>query len=80
MLSFSWAWLPAILVIGTALLAIPYLAFLVLVFLLGLPFLLIWGGDFVAHDPVEEIRRTKRIRFFGPGGPDDPFANDPYDD
>jgi hypothetical protein len=34
----------------------------------------------LANDPAEEIRQTKRHRFLGPGGPDDPFANDPYDD
>jgi hypothetical protein len=80
MLSFSWAWLPAILrhwdgPLGHSVPRVSRPRVLA-----GLPFLLIWGVGFVAHDPAEEIRRTKRHRFFGPGGPDDPFANDPYDD
>jgi hypothetical protein len=35
---------------------------------------------FLSNDPGEELRRVKRHQFLGPGGPDDPFANDPYDD
>ncbi len=80
MSSYSWAWLPAIVIVGAAVLAIPYLAFPIFLLLLGLPVLLIWGGEFLAHDPAEEIPKTKRHRFFGPGGPDDPFADDPYED
>ena len=41
---------------------------------------LIWLGEFLANDPAAEIRATKRHQFLGPGGPDDPFADDPYDD
>ncbi len=52
----------------------------VIVFLLIGPFWLIWMGGFLANGPAEEIRRTKRHRFLGPGGPDDPFADDPFDD
>jgi hypothetical protein len=75
-----WAGLPAIFIVGTAV-VIPYLGFLVFLFvLLALPFLFIWGSEFLANDPAEEIRRTKRHQFLGPGGPDDPFAGDPYDE
>jgi len=41
---------------------------------------LIWMGPFLANDPSEEIRATKRHQFLGPGGPDDPFRDDPFDD
>jgi hypothetical protein len=41
---------------------------------------LIWAIMFLANDPGEELRQVKRHQFLGPGGPDDPFANDPYDD
>ena len=41
---------------------------------------LVWMIVFLANDPTEEIRQTKHHRFLGPGGPDDPFADDPYDD
>jgi hypothetical protein len=41
---------------------------------------LVWMVFFVANDPGEEIRHTKHHQFLGPGGPDDPFANDRYDD
>jgi hypothetical protein len=41
---------------------------------------LIWAVLFLANDPAEEIRRTKHHQFLGPGGPDDPFAGDPFDD
>jgi hypothetical protein len=41
---------------------------------------LTWMVFFVANDPSEEICHAKHHRFLGPGGPDDPFANDPYDD
>jgi hypothetical protein len=81
MLSYLWAWIPATFIVGTAVLAIPYLGFLVFFFFcLALPFLFIWGSEFLANDPAEEIRRTKRHQFLGPGGPDDPFAGDPYDE
>lgn len=40
---------------------------------------LVWMAFFVANDPEEEILHARRDRFLGPGGPDDPFANDPYD-
>jgi hypothetical protein len=41
---------------------------------------LLWMGLFLANDPTEEILATKRHQFLGPGGPDDPFAGDPFDD
>ena len=45
-----------------------------------IPIWLIWMALFVANDPSEEIRKAKHHQFLGPGGPDDPFANDPFDD
>lgn len=30
--------------------------------------------------PVEALARVKRHEFLGPGGPDDPFADVPYED
>jgi hypothetical protein len=33
----------------------------------------------LANGPADEIRATKRHQFLGPGGLDDPFANDPFD-
>jgi hypothetical protein len=41
---------------------------------------LVWMVIVLSNNPSEELRRTKRHRLLGPGGPDDPFANDPYDD
>jgi hypothetical protein len=41
---------------------------------------LIWLGRFRANGPALEMRATKRYRFLGQGGPDDPFRDDPYDD
>ena len=41
---------------------------------------LIWMIFFLANDPSEEVREVKRYRFLGPGGPDDPFAGDPWDE
>ena len=41
---------------------------------------LLWMGLFLADDPAEEIRATKRYEFLGQGGPDDPFRDDPFDD
>jgi hypothetical protein len=41
---------------------------------------LVWVTLFLADGGVEEVRRTKRHQFLGPGGPDDPLANDPFDD
>ena len=52
----------------------------IIVLLLIAPVLLIWVGEFFANYPAEEIRRPKRHQFLGPGGPDDPFAHDPWDD
>jgi hypothetical protein len=40
----------------------------------------VWMVFFVAGDPSEEIRHAKHYEFLGPGGPDDPFAGDPWDD
>jgi hypothetical protein len=54
-------------------------AILFVPFLLALVWL-VWFALFLANDPVEEILQTKRHRFLGPGGPDDPFAHDPFDD
>jgi hypothetical protein len=39
-----------------------------------------WIALFLANDPAEEIRKVKHHQFLGPGGPDDPFADDPFDD
>jgi hypothetical protein len=53
-------------------------AFVIVLFLftvVALP----WLALFSANDPAEEIRATTRHQFLGPGGPDDPFANDPFD-
>jgi hypothetical protein len=52
---------------------------LILLFLF-IPVWLVWVAMFLANGPVDEIRRTKRHQFLGPGGPDDPFADDPFDD
>jgi hypothetical protein len=38
-----------------------------------------WLGLFLDNGPADEIRAAKRHQFLGPGGPDDPFANDPFD-
>jgi hypothetical protein len=54
-------------------------ASLIVFFLFGLVWF-IWAGPFLTNDPAEEIRQTKRHQFFGPGGPDDPFASDPFDE
>jgi hypothetical protein len=54
-------------------------ALLILVFPVALA-RLVWMVFFLANDPSEEIRQTKHLQFLGPGGPDDPFADDPYDD
>ena len=54
---------------------------LLLIALLPLvPVWLIWMALFLANDPAEEIRTAKHHQFLGPGGPDDPFADDPFDD
>ena len=52
---------------------------LVLLFLFTVVALL-WQVVFLDNDPAEEIRAAKHHQFFGPGGPDDPFAGDPFDD
>jgi hypothetical protein len=57
----------------------PFTGLYVALFLLS-PVWLIWILTFLANHPSEEIRQTKRHQFLGPGGPDDPFANDPYDE
>ena len=51
-----------------------------ILFLMIAPVLLIWVGGFFANYPAGEIRPPKRHQFLGPGGPDDPFASDPFDD
>jgi hypothetical protein len=54
---------------------------LLLIALLPLfPVWLIWMALFLANDPAEEIRKAKHHQFLGPGGPDDPFAGDPFSD
>jgi hypothetical protein len=53
---------------------------LYIVFLLVSIVWLVWMVIFLANDPSEEIREMKRHRLLGPGGPDDPFADDPYED
>ncbi len=53
---------------------------LLIVLLPLIPVWLIWMALFLANDPAFEIRQTKHHQFFGPGGPDDPFADDPFDD
>ena len=55
--------------------AAPFILFL-LFFLAAM----VWVGLFAANDPSQEIRATKRHQVLGQGGPDDPFAEDPYDD
>lgn len=54
-------------------------AFFLLAFLFTVGWL-IWVALFLTNGPVEEIYETKRHQFLGPGGPDDPFASDPFDD
>jgi hypothetical protein len=54
-------------------------ALLIVSFPVGLAWLA-WMAFFVANDPSQEIRHAKHHQFLGPGGPDDPFANDHYDD
>jgi hypothetical protein len=41
---------------------------------------LVWMVFFVTGNPSEEIRHAKHHEFLGPGGPDDPFTGDPWDD
>jgi hypothetical protein len=53
---------------------------LLIAFLPLFPVSLIWMALFLANDPAEEIRHSKHHQFLGPGGPDDPFAGDPFDD
>jgi hypothetical protein len=57
----------------------PFAGLYIIFFLMSLVWLF-WLITFLANDPGEEIRATKRHRFLGPGGPDDPFADDPYVD
>ena len=45
-----------------------------------IPIWLIWVALFLANDPTEQIRNAKHHQFLGPGGPDDPFADAPFDD
>jgi hypothetical protein len=40
---------------------------------------LVWMIFFLSNHPGDEILSVQRHQFLGPGGPDDPFANDPYD-
>jgi hypothetical protein len=57
----------------------PFVGLYVILFLL-LPVWFIWTVIFLANHPSEELRRTERHQLLGPGGPDDPFADDPYAD
>lgn len=44
---------------------------------------LVWGTGFAVTArgrPSEVVATTKRRRFLGPGGADDPFADAPYED
>jgi hypothetical protein len=45
-----------------------------------IPVWLTWMALFLANDPAEGIRKAKHHQFLGPGGPDDPFAEAPFDD
>lgn len=54
-------------------------AFLIVLFPVALAWLA-WMAFFVANDPGQEMRHVKHHQLLGPGGPDDPFANDPYDE
>jgi hypothetical protein len=40
----------------------------------------VWMVFFVTGNPSEAIRHAKHLEFLGPGGPDDPFTGDPWDD
>ena len=40
----------------------------------------VWMIFFLSNDPSEEIRHTKHRQILGPGGPDDPFADEPDGD
>jgi hypothetical protein len=57
----------------------PFAGLWIVLFLLWLAWL-IWMVLFLTSDPAERIRQTKRHQFLGPGGPDDPFADEPFDD
>ena len=57
MLSYSWAWLPAFVIVGAAVLAIPYLAFPILLLLLGLPIVLILEAS---SSPTTQPKRSAR--------------------
>ena len=56
------------------------LSLLLIVLVPLIPVWLIWMALFLANDPAVEIRKAKHHQFLGPGGPDDPFADDPFDD
>ena len=56
------------------------LSLLLIVLLPLIPVWLIWMALFLANDPAVEIRNVKHHQFLGPGGSDDPFADDPFDD
>jgi hypothetical protein len=47
--------------------------------LLLIPAWVIWVVLLFASGPTGAILRTPRHEFLGPGGPDDPFANDPFE-
>jgi hypothetical protein len=54
---------------------------LILLFVLFSAF--VWGAGFAVTArgcPGEAIASTKRHRLLGPGGADDPFADEPYED
>jgi hypothetical protein len=56
------------------------LSLLLIALLPLIPVWLIWMALFLANNPAEAIRKAKHHQFLGPGGPDDPFADDPFDD
>jgi hypothetical protein len=53
---------------------------LILVFFPLLLAWLAWTILFLANHPSEEIRHVKHHQFLGPGGPDDPFAGNQWND
>jgi hypothetical protein len=53
--------------------AVPWLVIVPIAIVMAF---LVWGGTLAVagRTPQEAIRRTKRPRLLGPGGPDDPDA------
>jgi hypothetical protein len=64
-------------------LATPGFAALGVLLLLSFPVLFVWWLGLAVTTrgaPSRAIARTTRRRLLGPGGPDDPYADLPYDD